>query len=81
MGDLELKRAIGERFWEMRSAKKMSQEEFGRTDRTYISKIENSNANITACKLCELCEIMGITLKEFFDSPILNKNFFEREDL
>jgi len=79
-----LSQAIGSRLRKLRLKTQLSQEEFGDmvdADRTYISKIENGTKNLTICKLCSICEKMGITLHDFFnDKSFKGKTFSEKEE-
>lgn len=76
-------KTIGDRLRYFRSMREMSQDDFGSlvgSDRTYISKIEKGTANIGVCKLCMICEKIGITIKDFFDSPLFDTTFYESEE-
>jgi len=79
----KLSKAIGGSIRELRTKSELSQDEFGamvNADRTYICKIENGSKNLTICKLCEICENAGITLREFFsDEKFSEKYFKERQ--
>ena len=67
-----LKTAIGKRIKELRIiAKEYSQEQLAERigwDRTYISRVESGKQNITIENLNQICNALGVTLKEFFSS-------------
>ena len=51
----------------------MSQEKFALNvglDRTYIAGVEGGKRNISVVNLAKIWNALGITGKEFFDSPI-----------
>ena len=66
----ETRKKIGSRIKELRVEKlKVSQEDFARSlnvDRTYLSRVESGKQNITMNTLSEICDKLGISLKEFF---------------
>lgn len=70
-----LQKAIGKRVKELRIITcEWSQEQLADKlgwDRTFVSRIETGQQNITIQKLNELCNAFGVTLGEFF------KNFNE----
>lgn len=60
---------IGEQVRQLRKQKKMSQVQLSRRtglDRTYISKIENDNANLTVDTLLLICKALEVSMTEFF---------------
>ncbi len=67
-----LKTAVGKRIKELRIiAKEYSQEQLAEQigwDRTYISRVESGKQNITIENLNQICNALGVTLKEFFSS-------------
>ncbi len=66
-----LKEMIGKRVRFLRMAKTdLSQEEFSKKiglDRTYLSRLESGKQNITIESLNNICNGLGISLKEFFE--------------
>ena len=66
----EIRKSIGNRIKELRVGKlKVSQENFARSlgvDRTYLSRVESGKQNITVNTLSEICDKLGVSLKEFF---------------
>ncbi len=66
-----LKEMIGKRVRFLRMAKTdLSQEEFSKKiglDRTYLSRLESGKQNITIENLNNICNGLGISLKEFFE--------------
>ncbi len=66
-----LKEIIGKRVRDLRITKiDMSQEEFSKKinlDRTYLSRVESGKQNITIDNLNNICNGLGISLKEFFE--------------
>lgn len=78
-----LQKAIGKRVKDLRIVKfDWNQEQLAEKlgwDRTFVSRVETGQQNITIQKLNELCNALGITLKEFFstfEQPFAN----EKED-
>lgn len=78
-----LQKAIGKRVKELRIVKlDWNQEQLADKlgwDRTFISRVETGQQNITIQKLNELCNGLDITLKDFFstfDTPFIE----EKED-
>lgn len=72
-----LQKSIGKRVRNLRIVKlDLNQEEFASKlgwDRTYISRVESGNQNITIDNLNKICNALGVSLKEFFstfDEPI-----------
>lgn len=67
-----LKTAIGKRIKELRIiTKEYSQEQLAEQigwDRTYISRVESGKQNITIENLNQICNALGVTLKQFFSS-------------
>ena len=65
-----LKTAIGKRIKELRIiTKEYSQEQLAEQigwDRTYISRVESGKQNITIENLNQICNALGVTLKQFF---------------
>ena len=86
MQDIEkkkLSKALGYRIRGIRVQKGLSQEKFSETvnaDRTYVCKIENGKSNLTVWKLCEICELLGLTLKEFFNNDEFLKKYIDSEE-
>ena len=70
-----LKEAIGKRVRDLRVTRTdLSQEEFSKKigfDRTYLSRLESGKQNITIENLNNICNGLGISLKEFFE-PFCN---------
>lgn len=66
-----LKEIVGKRVRDLRVTKTdMSQEEFSKRinlDRTYLSRVESGKQNITIDNLNNICNGLGISLKEFFE--------------
>lgn len=62
---------FGERLRELRVAKTgLSQEAFAdvaKFHRTFISRIERGESNITLPNIIRICEALGVTLAEFFE--------------
>lgn len=78
-----LQKAIEKRVMELRIVKfDWSQEQLADRlgwNRTFISRVETSQQNITIQKLNELCNGLDVTLKDFFstfDTPFIE----EKED-
>lgn len=71
-GRTMLKTAIGKRIKELRIiTKEYSQEQLAEQigwDRTYISRVESGKQNITIENLNQICNALGVTLKQFFSS-------------
>lgn len=61
-----LMKAVGKRLREIREARGLSQEKVQFEKNLYVSYIENGLRNISISTLTELCELYGITVKEFF---------------
>ena len=71
--------AVAFRIKEIRNEQNLSQEDFGYLvglDRTHICKIENARMDIKMSTLCKICEKNNISLRDFFDSPYFEPNFF-----
>ena len=67
---------VGSRVKYFRKKAGFSQEKLARRiamERTTISKIESGKFNITVNTLQQLCDGMGITLKDFFSEIIIKK--------
>lgn len=73
---------IGDRIKNLRVERTgLVQEEFGKKiglDRTYMSRVESGQKNMTIETLVKICDGLGITLKDFFDfnegeSYVMNK--------
>lgn len=66
-----LKETIGKRVRDLRITKTdLNQEEFSKKinlDRTYLSRLESGKQNITIENLNNICNGLGISLKEFFE--------------
>ena len=64
---------VGKRIKELRMLIGMSQEglalEAG-LDRTYIASVERGRRNISIINLVKIWKALGVTGKEFFDTPI-----------
>jgi len=67
-----LQKSIGKRVRDLRIVKlDLNQEEFASKlgwDRTYISRVESGNQNITIENLNKICNALGVSLKEFFST-------------
>lgn len=67
-----LQKSIGKRVRDLRIVKlDLNQEEFATKlgwDRTYISRVESGNQNITIENLNKICNALGVSLKEFFST-------------
>lgn len=81
-----LQKAIGKRVKELRIITfEWSQEQLAEKlgwDRTFVSRVETGQQNITIQKLNELCNVFGITLSEFFKNfnmPFGNENEGDEE--
>lgn len=65
-----LKNAIGKRIKELRIiTNDYSQEKLANLlgwDRSYISRIESGKQNITIGNLNQICNVLNVTLKDFF---------------
>lgn len=65
-----LQKTIGKRVRDLRIVKlDMNQEQFAEKlgwDRTYISRVESGNQNITIENLNKICNALGVSLKDFF---------------
>lgn len=65
-----LKKAIGKRIKELRIiTKEYSQEQLADVigcDRAYISRVESGKQNITIDNLNQICNALGVSLKDFF---------------
>lgn len=66
-----LKEIVGKRVRDLRIIKTdMNQEDFSKKinlDRTYLSRVESGKQNITIDSLNNICNGLGISLKEFFE--------------
>lgn len=66
-----LKEIVGKRVRNLRITKAdMNQDEFSKKinfDRTYLSRVESGKQNITIDNLNNICNGLGISLKEFFE--------------
>ena len=69
-GGIVIRKMVGYRIKELRINKiNMSQEDFAAKlgwDRTYLSRIESGKQNITLDSLEILCQMLDVSLKEFF---------------
>ena len=67
-----LQKTIGKRVRDLRIVKlDMNQEQFAEKlgwDRTYISRVESGNQNITIENLNKICNALGVSLKDFFST-------------
>ena len=67
-----LQKTIGKRVRDLRIVKlDMNQEQFAKKlgwDRTYISRVESGNQNITIENLNKICNALGVSLKDFFST-------------
>ena len=67
-----LKEIVGKRVRDLRVTKtNMSQEEFSKKinlDRSYLSRVESGKQNITIDNLNNICNGLGVTLNEFFNT-------------
>ncbi len=66
---------VRQRIKELRIDKGISQEKFAieaGLDRTYITSIESGKRNVSIVSLAKIWNALGITGKEFFDSPIFS---------
>ncbi len=65
-----IRKLVGYRIKELRiNNLNMTQEEFAKLlnyDRTYLSRIESGKQNITLDSLEHICNLLNISLKEFF---------------
>lgn len=65
-----IKRLVGYRIKELRiNNLNMTQEEFAKLlnyDRTYLSRIESGKQNITLESLEHICNLLNVSLKDFF---------------
>ena len=69
---MDIKVKIGARFRDIRKAKKLTQEKVSfeaDIDKSYISEVENGLRNISIVNLEKLTNTVGISLKDFFDTP------------
>ncbi len=67
-----LQKTIGKRVRDLRIVNlDMNQEQFAEKlgwDRTYISRVESGNQNITIENLNKICNALGVSLKDFFST-------------
>ena len=66
----QLKKKVGKRIIELRSKKGWSQSDLAREcnkDRQAIEKIENGKVNPTIFTLSEICNVLKVSLAEFFE--------------
>ncbi len=65
-----IKKLIGYRIKELRINKmNLTQDEFSKLlnwDRTYLSRVESGKQNMTVESLEKVCEVLEISLKDFF---------------
>lgn len=65
-----IKKLVGYRIKELRINKmNLTQDEFSQKlgwDRTYLSRVESGKQNLTIESLEKVCDVLDITLKDFF---------------
>ena len=74
---MNINNKIGERIKELRSSKKLSQEELSyksSTDRSYIAGVESGKRNVTVRVLEKIvCEGLETSIRDFFNSEEFGK--------
>ncbi|WP_223907937.1 helix-turn-helix domain-containing protein [Geobacter sp. AOG1] len=73
---MEIREAVGMRLKELRLAKCLSQEKLALEadiDRTYTSSVENGRRNISIINLQRFALVLGVSIREFFDSDLFEK--------
>lgn len=72
--DAKVKDAVAERFKELYNERGISPNSLavrsGVTPSTVYSMLDSSQHSVTVPTVKKLCDGLGITLKEFFDSPV-----------
>lgn len=72
--DAKVKDAVAERFKELCNGRGISPNSLavrsGVTPSTVYSMLDSSQHSVTVPTVKKLCDGLGITLKEFFDSPV-----------
>lgn len=80
-----LKEIVGKRVRDLRITRTdLSQEEFSKKinlDRTYLSRVESGKQNITIDNLNNICNGLGISLKDFFEPFNIEIKDIEVKDL
>lgn len=75
MTRLDIKMRIGLRIKELRGTLGMSQEAFANSidmSRTYLAEVEIGKRNISIENIDRICDGLGISIREFFDSDIFD---------
>ncbi|MEI0489107.1 helix-turn-helix transcriptional regulator [Brachyspira pulli] len=68
---------VGLRIKELRLSKNISQEQCAMNaniNRAYLAGVESGKRNISIINLNKICTSFNISLKDFFDSEIFNKD-------
>lgn len=70
---MDIKRKLGKRLRELRTAKKLSQEKFSfecGLDRTYIASIEQGKRNVSIVNIEKIAKACDVSIPEFFNSNL-----------
>lgn len=70
---MDIKRKLGKRLRELRTAKKLSQEKFSfecGLDRTYIASIEQGKRNVSIVNIEKIAKACDVSISEFFNSNL-----------
>lgn len=76
------RKMIGLRIKEIRKNNNLSQLDAcwrANINKSYWNDVENGKVNISVLKLKDICNCFNISLKDFFDSNIFDKNNAEEE--
>jgi transcriptional regulator with XRE-family HTH domain len=74
---MDIKQKVGTRIRELRHKSKLSQEALAYQadlDRTYMTDVENGRRNISIENLEKIIIALNITIPDFFNSELFNKN-------
>lgn len=73
---MEIKEAVGLRVKELREKTGLSQADFAKAtgciSRSYLGMVETGKTSITMEALYRLCAGLGVTMRQFYDSPLFD---------
>ena len=72
-----IEKAVGRRIRELRKERRLSQEKLAKISgkaRTYVAEIETGKRNPTVESLFPMVKALGLSLAEFFDSPLFEES-------
>ena len=72
-----ISKLVGKRLKELRVSQKLSQETLANSvemSRTYYAEVETGKRNVTVKNLKRLTDGLGVSLQEFFASPIFRED-------